>query len=246
MKFIAKHHSNFCRLFWTALAVMGFVFGNVSSPAAEEGLRFWMPVQVIHPLTDKLSFSMQAEIRLQDDISEFSELVLKPGLNYHFNEHWGLSGGYKYIDKYESANESDIWQEPFYATHYGTTLVKYQLRLEERLIKGIDGVLPRIRFLTHVTYPLGDTPYYLATWGAIRVNLDDKGVGPVSGFEQMRFYAGLGYHLNELTQVELGYLFRYEKERNDLHKSDHVIHVQVVIHTDGLDRRKPHASDQYR
>jgi hypothetical protein len=77
-------------------------------------------------------------------------------------------------------------------------------------------------------------------------NLDDKGKGPVSGFEQLRLYAGIGRNFNEHVQVEFGYLWRYEEKRVRESLSDHALHLQVVIHTDGRLTTKPHGRDQYR
>jgi hypothetical protein len=213
---------------------------------ADEDLQFWFPTQIIHPLTEDLTASMQVEGRFREDISKFSQMVLKPALNYHFDEHWGLSGGYKFIEKYEDPNEHDPWQELIFSDQHGDLVTKFQVRLEQRLIAGMNGILPRIRLLGHVAHPIGDTPYYLTSWGAVRFNLADKGEGPVSGFEQVRGFAGLGHYLNKHTQVELGYLYRYERERSGSNPSDHVIHLQVVIHTGGKNGLKPHPRDQYR
>ena len=39
--------------------------------AADPDLQLWFPTQLIHPLGDRLSASMQTELRLQNNISEF-------------------------------------------------------------------------------------------------------------------------------------------------------------------------------
>ena len=62
-----------------------FGFGAASSDAAEQDLQFWFPVQVIQPIKEKWALSVQAEIRLEDNISEFSEFVVKPGLHYAYH-----------------------------------------------------------------------------------------------------------------------------------------------------------------
>ncbi len=54
------------------------IFGAQDAYSTEPDLQLWVPVQYIHPVGEKWAFSMQAETRLQDDISEFSQLVLKP------------------------------------------------------------------------------------------------------------------------------------------------------------------------
>ena len=226
--------------------VLLLLLGTGATASAEEDLQLWSPVQIIHAITDDVSISMQVEGRFQRDISEFSQLVLKPALNYHLDDIWTLSAGYKFIEKSNDLNEHDPWQELTYTRQHGELVSKLQLRLEERLISGIGGVLPRVRLLGHLAHPIGDSPYYLTGWGAVRFNLDDKGRGPISGFEQLRLYSGIGRNFDEHVQVEFGYLWRYEDKRSNRSLSDHSLHLQVVIHTDGRLTTKPHGRDQYR
>lgn len=53
--------------------------------SAPPDLQLWLPTQIIHPIGKDWAISMNTEVRLQDDISEFSRLVYKPALNYHFS-----------------------------------------------------------------------------------------------------------------------------------------------------------------
>lgn len=209
-------------------------------------LQMWMPVQFIHSCGEKWTVSMQTELRLQDDISEFSELVYKPALNHHFNDTWTLSMGYKYIDKYQESNEQDLWQEIHFNRKCRDLVGGFQVRLEQRVIDDIPGIIPRLRFLQHLSHPLGEGPNYLTGFGAIRLNLDNKGQGPVSGFEQSRIYAALGRHLNDHTQFEVGYLWRYEFERVDDNLNDHAVHLQLVYNTRAKKSKKPAHRDRYR
>jgi hypothetical protein len=157
-----------------------------------------------------------------------------------------VSGGYKYIDKYEEANEQDPWQEITLNKTFDDLVTGCQVRLEERLIDDIGGILPRMRFLTHLSHPLGDSPCYLTGFGAVRFNLDDKNTGPVSGFEQSRIYAGLGRHFGERIQFEVGYLWRYKEKRTGDDLSDHAIHFKLVFNTKAKRVKKPTSRDQYR
>jgi hypothetical protein len=237
---------------WVSVLVVGAIslLASLGVPqnahSTEPDLQFWFPVQVIHPFAEDWSVSMQTEPRLKDDISEFSQLVYKPALNYHFNETWAVSLGYKYIDKYQQADEQDIWQEGHYNKKFGDLATGFQVRLEERFLGDINGVIPRLRFLEHVSHPIGETPYYLTGFGAIRFNLDDKGQGPVSGFEQSRIYAGLGRHIGDRIQFEAGYLWRYELERVGADKSDHAIRLHLVVNTKRKETKKPDHRDRYR
>jgi hypothetical protein len=110
----------------------------------------------------------------------------------------------------------------------------------------MDGVIPRLRVLQHASYPIGDSPSYLTGFGAVRINLDDKGQGPVSGFEQSRIYAALGHHIGDRIQFEAGYLWRYEEERTGDDRNDHVVHFQVVLNTRAKQIKRPNQRDRYR
>jgi hypothetical protein len=68
----------------------------------------------------------------------------------------------------------------------------------------------------------------------------------VSGCEQVRVFGGLGYHLGKRTQVEGGYLYRYERLRSGEYLSDHVIQVHLVFHTKAKGVLKPQVGDRYR
>jgi hypothetical protein len=213
---------------------------------ADGDLQLWFPVQFIHPVGEAWSFSMQTELRLQNSISDISEIIYKPAVNYHFNQTWALSVGYKYIEKYREANEQDIWQEIHFNKKFNDLATGLQLRLEERFIDDINGVIPRLRVLEHISHPIGDSHFYVTGFGAIRFNLDNKGQGPVSGFEQCRIYAALGRHFGDRVQFEVGYLWRYEEERDSDDKSDHAIHFQLMFNSRRKLIRKPTVRDRYR
>jgi hypothetical protein len=222
------------------------ILGSQDAYSTEPDLQLWVPVQFIHPVGEKWAVSMQAETRLKEDISEFSQLVLKPAINHHFNDTFALSVGYKWIDKFEQANESDFWQEFHINRKFNDLVTGFQIRLEERFIEERDGVLPRVRFLEHMSHPIGEGPNYLTGSLALRFNLGGNGSGPVNGFEQSRVYAALGRHLGKRTLFEVGYLYRYEIERVGSDLNDHALHFQLVVNTRAKKIKKPYHRDWYR
>ena len=232
------------------LVVVMLLTGFLEVPAAraaDQDVQMWFPVQIIHPFGEAWTVSMQTELRLQDSLHEFSELVLKPGLHYHPNESWTFSVGYKFQDKYESSNEQDAWEEVSFNKKLGDLVTGYQLRFEQRFIDNISGVIHRARFLTHASYPICEGPYYLTGFGAVRFNLNDKHEGPVHGFEQSRVFFGLGRHIGDHVQFEAGYLYRYQSERSSDDHSDHVMHFGLTYNTKGkVPPRKPHVRDKLR
>lgn len=224
------------------------VVSGLAMPAqsADPDFQLWSPIQLIHPIDERWEASMQIEPRLQSDISKFSQLVYKPAVNYHFSKTFAFSAGYKYIDKYHEANEQDLWQETHCNKKFEDLVTGFQIRLEERFIDDLGGVIPRLRFLQHLSYPIGESQSYVTGFGAIRINLDDKGAGPVSGFEQSRVYAALGRHFGDYVQFECGYLWRYEEERSGIDLNDHAIHFQLLLNTKRKRTRKPRVRDRYR
>ena len=168
-------------------------------------------------------------------------LVLKPGGYVKLSDRVTLGGGYKFQDKNEAKDEHDGWQEFYLSSDYRHFSLTHQLRLEERFIGGIDGMIPRVRYLVHFHRPLSSHTY-LAASEAVRFNLLSQGEGPVGGFEQNRLYLGLGligpsfqglHAGGSELRVELGYLWRYERARSGPDRSDHVIRLQFLFDTKG-------------
>ena len=196
----------------------------------------WSLIFVNHHLDDRWSASMQFENRLRDDASEIDKQVYKPAGYYQFTDTLQLGVGYKYVRKKDAADEQDPWQELFFRPlPRGKFTWTHQFRLEQRTGSSIDGVVPRLRYLIHVSHPLGDSDrYYWAAQEALRFNAASKDTGPVDGFEQSRLYFGLGRKMSPKLKVELGYLWNYQRRRGVNNLSNHVLRLQFLIDTEGL------------
>ena len=155
------------------------------------------------------------------------------GIYYYFLPQLEFGVGYKYIDNTEKANEQDLWQELFYSSSSGKYDFMQQFRLEERFIKDISGLVPRFRYLIHVAHPMGEKTYVVAQ-NAARFNLTDKGEGPVGGFEQNRLYFGYGWHVGKYWKIEVGYMWRYQRQRNGPNTSDNILRLQFLFDRDGV------------
>ena len=223
---------------WSNLFLTMFVvwFGSPGTAvAAEQEYNHWSLIRFDHRFDDDWGAQFQTEVRMKDNISRFGEWIVKPSVVRHFSESVSIALGYKHIDKSREANEQDIWQELILKHPFNILSFTHQVRLEERFINGISGVIPRLRYLVAVTYPLS-SDLYLAASQATRFNLVSKGTGPVGGFEQNRLYFGVGLELSAHTKFETGYLWRYERQRSGPDKSDHVLRFQVLVQTDSRGR----------
>jgi hypothetical protein len=215
-----------------AIAVMvGALLGGAQTASAFESdvkqdLSLWSLAFVNEDFGKNWSVSFQTEVRVKDEVTSLDEAIFKPGAYYRFNDWLELGIGYKYIYKNDGSNENIAWEELYLKHPFSLFSVTHQVRLEERFIQDISGTIPRLRYLVHVTTPIGPL-FYFALSEAFRYNLVDKGTGPVYGFEQNRLYGGFGVHATKYLRVEIGYLWRFELERMRPSKSDHVIRIQL-------------------
>jgi hypothetical protein len=119
-----------------------------------------------------------------------------------------LGVGSKYQLK-DERNEQDIWQEVFLTPDewLGVSWT-HQIRMEQRYVGGVDGIIPRLRYPLHGSVPSRSNPERsYAFQNATRFNLSSNDTGPVDGFEQNRFYAGVGFKALPILRAELGYLW---------------------------------------
>jgi len=219
----------------------------VADDDVRQDLQQWTAFRVSDPIGKVWTFSFQAELRLQDDISDVQQLIVKPYATYEFSKKLDFSFGYKYIARPDGADEQDPWQEIVFPRKYSDLAVSHQIRLEQRIIDDVSGILPRLRYLVHFAAPIGESHKYWASSGAVRFNLTDKGgTAPVGGFEQVRLYGGVGWHVGGKTRIEVGYLYRYERQRTGPDFSDHVIRAQFLINTRGKKVKKPLPTESYK
>jgi hypothetical protein len=189
-----------------------------------------------HHLDETWAVSMQIENRLRDDASEVDKQIFKPGGYYAFTDTLKLGVGYKYVKKKDSKDEQDPWQELFFnPAPIGKWAWAHQFRWEQRTGSSVDGIVHRLRYLLHLTHPLGNSgKYYLAAQEAVRFNAASKDTGPVDGFEQSRLYFGVGRNMNAKVKIEVGYLWNYQRFRGGVNHSNHVARLQFLVDTKGL------------
>ena len=221
------------------IALVGIgVAAALTAPAAadtESDTQQWTSIRINHPIGEGWAVSLKSQVRFDDDVSEYKSVYLKPAVHVSFASHWHLGLGYKFEDKHGGSDEHAAWQEAAFTHSLGKLTLGHRLRLEERFLEGIGGVIARSRFRLKAAHPLWSSPWYLVGSEEVFVNLNSQGEGPVSGFEQNRLFAGLGVHLGRHLRAELGYLWRFERERSGLDRSDHVISLNLFFRT----RAKP-------
>ena len=220
-----------------SFALMAYLLPVVVAQAdTQNDFQQWSLFFANHHLGETWSASIQVENRLRDDASEVDKQIFKPGGYYRFTDTLQLGVGYKYVKKKDSKDEQDPWQELFFnPAPIGNFDWAHQFRWEQRTGSSLDGVVHRLRYLLHLTHPLGDSgKYYFAAQEAVRFNAASNDTGPVDGFEQSRLYFGVGRKMTPKLKVEVGYLWNYQREREGPNLSNHVFRLQFLVDTKGL------------
>ena len=218
-------------LLFILLLLTTFFTKSVTAQEEElnKDLQMWDAFRLTVPVSKKWSVALQNEVRFSDDISKLHEYIIKLYSHHKFSKKFGLSFGYKYIDRPNGPNEQEPWAEAVFPHTYNKWQVSHDVGFEVRIYQGLEGILPRIRYLFNWSRQLGDSFMYVGGFAAIRFNLAEKGTGPVEGFEQVRVNANIGFHLGGITRLEVGYLYRYEVKRDAPNLSDNVIHMNLFF-----------------
>jgi hypothetical protein len=206
----------------------------------------WNVARYTYKFNSKWSISQQVEIRFADNISSLDQAIFKLYSHVNFSEKFGLNFGFKYIIRPDSYDEIEPWQEFILPRKYGLLLASHQIRIEERFIQTVPGMLPRIRYKFHFSHPIGNSSLYYVGFGAVRFNLIEKGVGPVGGFEQLRMSIGIGFHLGGVTRLEIAYLYRYEVMRDQPNFNDSAISVNLLFNNKKREVKKPQPNDHFQ
>lgn len=186
----------------------------------EDEFGAWYMYFGTNKISDKLSIHTEAQFRYYETTSNFNQLLLRTGLNYHISADAIATLGYGFIDTDPTFKESPLQNEFFLGNEIlehrifeqlilknklWEFLIEHRYRLEQRFINNKD--LPRMgkdtqhraRYRLQATLPLTDT-FFLNFYDEIFINLQDNAFG------QNRLYAALGIHITENSSMQVGYL----------------------------------------
>jgi len=185
--------------------------------ATESDTQQWSTAVVSYSVNDDLTLSLTSRIRLENDISEVKDLLVGPALALRVTPNLSLGFGYDHIHDYrpDTDNENRPWQSVTLSHRTAQPSLHSRLRLDERMIDGVDGTIFRARYRLRGTYDLAARPWYLAASDEVFVNLNSESGGPRSGFSQNRLYLGMGRSLWDRTNLEFGYQWGYQERRGE-------------------------------
>ena len=184
---------------------------SFSQETGEDNLGAWAMLFTNHRISDNYSIHAEIQYRNYEVGSNFNQLLLRSGLNYHLSEKAMLTLGYGFIstdptfiepENEENILEHRIYQQFLLKNSVGKLKFSHRYRLEQRFINNpITGndTQHRARYFLRLTYPLSKKVFVTA-YDEVFINLQE----PIFG--QNRLYAALGYTFSPSVSVQLGYL----------------------------------------
>ncbi|MEX0361005.1 MAG: DUF2490 domain-containing protein, partial [Allomuricauda sp.] len=158
----------------------------------------------------RFSIHTEAQFRFYETVSNFNQMLLRTGLNYHIDKNAIATLGYGYITTdgtfEEFPNETNskehrIFQQFILKNKVWEFLFEHRYRLEQRFLDFGDrtDTQHRGRYRIQMTLPLTDT-FFLNFYDELFINLQDDLFG------QNRLYGALGIHVTSNSSVQVGYL----------------------------------------
>ncbi|MCB0373337.1 MAG: DUF2490 domain-containing protein [Muricauda sp.] len=182
---------------------------NAQRPG-EDDLGAWYMYFGTNKVSERFSIHTEAQFRYYETTSNFNQLLLRTGVNYHINPDAIATVGYGFINTdntfgdfaFETdTNEHRIFEQFILKNKVWEFLFEHRYRLEQRFLDMGNGNVTehRARYRFQVTLPLTDT-FYFNFYDELFINLQDELFG------QNRLYGALGVNITENTSIQVGYM----------------------------------------
>jgi hypothetical protein len=192
----------------------------------EDELGSWFMYFGTNKIADKWSIHTEAQFRYYETTTNFNQLLLRTGVNYHINPDAIATLGYGFIETDPSFTEYDIFASDILI--YNNSISEHRLfeqfilknkvwefkfehryRLEQRFVQnnysGVSNTLHRARYRLQMTVPLTDI-FFLNFYDELFINLQNEAFG------QNRLYAAVGVNVTENLSMQFGYLKNHFRE----------------------------------
>lgn len=183
-----------------------------STPAVQD-VQAWLLLLGQVPVGDHWLVHAEVQPRLNDDVSQFDQLLLRGGVGRRLSRRVTLWGGYAYTPKWNGApvtHEQRIWEQ-LSATlpKLGKWTPSLRLRQEQRFLEQWGDSSHRFRALGRMVHPIGASPWSIALWDEYFVTFDETPNGPRQGFDQNRISATTLRKISPSTTLEFGYMWQH-------------------------------------
>lgn len=213
---------------------------NVSADNINEDLQSWGNVTVISslgrldPTLDKVKLWAEAQGRFGEDVSRFSQAILRTALGYSLYDNLSFWFGYAWIPN-EPANlasfdEHRLWQQMIWTKSFAGGKFMSRSRLEQRFDDRGDDEGWRFRQFLKYYHPIKSAPKLSwVVWNEVFVGLNQPDWQTDNGFDQNRAFVGVGYQMDKRVRTEIGYINQYIRKPSANDTMNHIISFNVFM-----------------
>lgn len=205
--------------------------------------------------SEKLGLHSEAQWRRSNYILDNQQILLRTGLNFHFNKQVFATAGYCFVQTYPYGEfpakmmfpEHRIWEQIQFTNRFGKLEMVNRFRMEQRYVYapvlkdgiyviGNDVYTNRFRLLTRFSVPfkgqiIEDNTFYITAYEEFFINFGRNVAYNI--YDQNRAYLALGYKIPKLGKLEIGYLNQLIFKGNGIHvENNHTIQVSLTTSLD--------------
>ena len=216
-----------------------------------------------HKFASKWGVHLEAQIRRADGVSQWQQLLLRTGINYHLNQQIFVTAGYCFVQSYPYGDfpvkaafaEHRLWEQLQIKNQYQRFEWVSRLRIEQRfsnlpVLQAGSGLYApgdavytnRFRLLNRISMPfigktIKDNSVYWSGYDEVFINAG-KNVGS-NLFDQNRLYMAIGYKLSGIGRLEAGYLHQLVIKSDGVKiENNHTWQLGLSSTTDFMRRKK--------
>jgi hypothetical protein len=196
--------------------------------AQDNEFQVWTPVYLNLAFNEKLLGWYEVQPRFSND--GVAQLLLRTAVGYRFADKASAWFGYAWTPTLEPSyrTENRIYQQLLMADDFSFGRLTSRTRLEQRWIGSTSGVAVRFRTLLRDQIPVSkDGNWRAVVQDEIFANLNSPRGGPVSGFDQNRFFLGVNRLFDEHLNVDFGYQMQFVNVRGS-GVSDQINHILLM------------------
>lgn len=188
----------------------------------------WLVYSGDHKFSKKWGIHLAAQWRRNNFFTNPQQIVMRAGINYHFNNQVFVTAGYGYAESYPygefpvaaTFNENRVWEQIQFKNQLSSVEWSSRFRLEQRFshlpVRTINAYesgpavyTNRVRILNRFSLPLkgkiiADKSFYISAFDEVYINFG-KNVG-YNILDQNRASLNVGYKVPKAGRVEVGYL----------------------------------------
>lgn len=233
------------RLRWALLAALSVApLGAADGPGRviDPESHGWFNYFGDHPLgKSRWGLHLEGQWRRSNVVTQWQQLLLRPGVNYQIHPRVMLTAGYAFIDTFQYGDypvrarfpEHRLWQQAQIRSNTGKVVWTTRLRFENRFLGVIEnGSVARYRYenrfraLQRITVPVKGRLFFTAYDEIFAY------VAPyqsASVIDQNRAYGALGWKLKPGWNFEAGYMMQTLLQRNGrIAEANNTLMISVV------------------